>query len=251
MTNPDHNAAQGLLPQAPSPRRTFLRAGWHVLALLIALAGLAAYQHFKVEGPPSAALLSLVTASAFGFIPLRDLFRFVFRIEGAVVHVVHAVGALGLAILPLTGAVSGVPVLTHAAMAPFAIMGAAQAVMHQNHPRNAKQAEALRRFAASLPEVAAFASSKELRSPADAQRAVAALSDILAKAQALGETELESDPGFQEALRRTSTRFGMSLALDAVETSLNNIPASPTTTGAVQALRAQLTSARQTLAGAR
>jgi hypothetical protein len=107
-------------------------------------------------------------------------------------------------------------------MAPFAIMGAAQAIMHQDHPRNTEQAEALRRFATSLPEVAAFADSKVLRSPANAQRAVAALSDILAKAQALGETELESDPGFQQALQRSSTRFGVSLALDAVESALNN-----------------------------
>ena len=63
-------------------------------------------------------------------------------------------------------------------MAPFAMMGAAQAVMHQNNPRNAKQAAALKQFAASMPEVAQFANAKDLTSPANAQRAIAALSDI-------------------------------------------------------------------------
>src|SRR5512136_1066697 len=50
------------------------------------------------------------------------------------------VGGLALVGLPVAGVVSGTPVLTRTAMAPFAVMGAAQALMHQNHPRNAKQA---------------------------------------------------------------------------------------------------------------
>jgi hypothetical protein len=135
-------------------------------------------------------------------------------------------------------------------MAPFAIMGAAQAVMHQDHPRNAKQAAALQRFAASLPGVAMFAGSKNLASPGSAQRSVAVLSDILAKAQALGETELESDPAFQNALTQSLTRFGANLGLDAVALALAKLAADPATASAVPKLQKELALARTTIAGA-
>ena len=181
---------------------------------------------------------------------MRDAVRIFFAVEGKALHLVHALGGLALVGLPLAGFVSGGPVLTHAALAPFAIMGAAQAVMHQDHPRNAKQAAAMRRFAQSLPEVAQFTSAKNLASPANAQRAVAALTDIIGKAQALGETELESDPGFQSALRQVSTRFGANLGLDAVQLALGKLAANPATAGAVPALRKQLANARKTLAKA-
>jgi hypothetical protein len=52
-----------------------------------------------------------------------------------------------------------------------------------------------------------------LSSPANARRAVAAVSDILTKAQALGQTELASDPAFRSALGQVSTRFGAGLGL--------------------------------------
>ena len=250
MNQPDASTAPAPSRPAQSRRNTFLKVLWHTAALLIALSGLAAYQHFKVDGSPTAAWASLVIAAVFGFVPFRDLLHYALRIEGVVLHCIHLVGAMALAILPLTGAVSGVPVLTHAAMAPFAIMGAAQAIMHQHQPRNPKQAEALRRFATSLPEVAAFADAKAFSSPANAHRAVIAMSDILTKAQALGETELECDPGFQAALQRSSARFGVRLALDAVATALSTLPAGEASSGAVQALRAQLASARQAVAGA-
>ncbi|MGE5180321.1 MAG: hypothetical protein ACM3PF_14640, partial [Bacteroidota bacterium] len=137
-------------------------------------------------------------------------------------------------------------VLTGAALAPFQIMGAAQAVMHQNHPRNARQAAALQRFASSLPEVAQFASGKNLASPANAARAVAVLSDIIGKAQALGATELDSDPGFQNALARVSTRFGANMGLDAVDLALSKLAvANPSAARAVPGLRRRLVSARQ------
>lgn len=227
--------------------RTLLHGGF----LLIAFACLAAYEHFRIQGRSDAALASLVAAAVFGFAPVRDLIRVVFRIEGKALHLVHVLGGLALVALPLSGVVSGAPVLTHAAMAPFAIMGAAQAVMHQNHPRNARQAAAMQRFAASLPEVAQFAGGRNLSSPENAARAVAVLSDILAKAQALGETELESDPGFQSALRQVSTRFGANLGLDAVDVALTKLAANPATAGAVPGLRDRLALARKTIAGAR
>ena len=113
-----------------------------------------------------------------------------FAIEGKVLHLVHGIGGLALGGLALGGVISGGPLLTHAALAPFAIMGAAQAVMHQDHPRNPEQADALRRFATSLPEVEQFTNSGDLTSPANVRRAVAVLTDLVTKAQVLGETEL-------------------------------------------------------------
>jgi hypothetical protein len=220
----------------------------HVFFLVIAVGCLAAYEHFKVEGRSDLSIASLVSAAIFGFAPVRDLLRVLFKVEGKALHAVHALGALALLALPLAGVVSGTPVLTHAAMAPFAIMGAAQAVMHQNHPRNAKQAAAMQRFAASLPEVAQFAGGS-LTSPANARRAVAVLSDILSKAQALGQTELDADPNFQSALSQVSTRFGANLGLDAVDLVLGKLAANPATAGAVPGLRAQLAAARRTISG--
>lgn len=221
----------------------------HGVFLLIAVGCFAAYLHFKVGGRPDAALASLVAAAGFGFAPVRDVVRLVFRVEGKALHLVHALGGLALVGLPLAGVVSGTPVLTRTAMAPFAVMGAAQALMHQNHPRNAKQAAAMQSFAASLPEVAQFASGN-LGSPANVQRAVVALSDILAKAQALGQTELDADPGFRSALSQVSTRFGANLGLDAVDLALGKLAANPATAGAVPQLRKELASARSTFARA-
>lgn len=221
----------------------------HGVFLLIAAGCFAAYLHFKVGGRSDAALASLVAAAGFGFAPVRDVVRLVFRVEGKALHLVHGLGGLALVGLPVAGVVSGTPVLTRTAMAPFAVMGAAQALMHQNHPRNAKQAAAMQSFAASLPEVAQFAGGN-LSSPANAQRAVVALSDILAKAQALGQTELDADPGFQSALNQVSTRFGANLGLDAVDLALGKLAANPATAAAVPELRKELASARSTFARA-
>jgi hypothetical protein len=244
MSRPPHSA----VPRS-SPGSAVARILLHIVFLLIALGCLAAYEHFKAVGRSDAALASLVGAGVFGFMPVRDLIRIVFRIEGTALHLVHGLGGLALIALPLTGAISGTPLLTHTAMAPFAIMAAAQAVMHQDHPRNAKQAAALQRFATSLPEVAQFAGGN-LSSPESARRAVAALSDILAKAQALGQTELEADPNYQGALSRVSTRFGTSLGLDAVDLALNKLAANPATAAVVPGLRQRLASARSTIARA-
>jgi len=242
VTAPDGHRASAIAVAG----RVLLHAGF----LLIALAALPAYEHFAVQGRSGISYACLATAAGFGFAPLRDVARIVFAIEGKTLHLVHALGGLVLVGLPLAGFISGGPVLTHAAMAPLAVMGAAQALMHQDRPRNAKQAAALRRFAQSLPEVARFTSGKNLATTVNAKRAVAALSDIVAKAQALGETELESDPGFQSALRRVSTRVGAGLGLDAVELALGRLAANPATAGAVPALRKQLAKARKTLAQA-
>ncbi|HWA58706.1 MAG TPA: hypothetical protein VG692_15710 [Gemmatimonadales bacterium] len=232
-----------------SPHRALLRRlAWHLLALVLAILSLTAYLHFRAEGPAAAATGALIASALFGFVPLRDLVRLFFRVEGPLLHLVHVLGGLALALVPLSGAISGVPLLTRSAMAPFAIMGAAQALMHQDHPRNPQQLQAIQRFAASLPELAAFASPKALHSPADIQRAVANLSDVLTKAQALGQTELDADPGFQAALRRASTRLGVNLALDAMQVSLKGLPPSLATTAPIQTLQTQLAQTRSLIA---
>jgi tryptophan-rich sensory protein len=226
---------------------TAMRLVWHAILLLIAVACFAAYGHLKVEGRTTAAMTVLIVGAVCGFAPLRDVLRLVFRIEGTALHIAHGLGALGLVGLPVSGVVSGTPIFARSWRAPFAIMGAAQAIMHQNQPRNAKQAAALQTFAASLPEVAQFANSKDPISPANAKRAVAVLADIIGKAQLLGETELDGDPGFQGALRHASTRFGASLGLDAVDLALRNLAGNPAAASAVPALQRRLAQARQTI----
>jgi hypothetical protein len=136
--------------------------------------------------------------------------------------------------------------LNHAAMAPFAMMGAAQAMMHQ--PRNGRQAEALRRFVTSLPEVQQFTRPGDFASPANVSRAVTVLNDLLTKAQALGETELDADPNFQSALRAVTVRTGLGLSLDAIDHSLKVMETSPLGASAVPALRGRLEQVRKALA---
>ena len=217
--------------------------------LAVAAVALGAHQHFKLHGQPVPSLASLLAAAGFGLAPVRALAREALAVEGKVLHLVHGVGGLALLGLTLGGVVSGGPILTRAAMAPFAIMGAAQAIMHQDHPRSPEQAEALRRFAGSLPEVRQFAGSRDLGSPANAARAVAVLTDLVAKAQALGETELRADPGFQSALRRATTRFGLSLGLDAVDQAIGRLSQSPAAAGALPGLRQRMAAARRTIDG--
>jgi hypothetical protein len=219
----------------------------HGMFLLIAVVAFAAYEHFKLHGEPAQSLASLLAAAGFGLAPVRAVVRELLAIEGRVLHLVHGVGGLALVGLALGGIISGGPLLTHAALAPFAIMGAAQAIMHQDHPRSPEQAEALRRFATSLPEVEQFTKSGDLTSPANMRRAIAVLTDLVAKAQALGETELQSDPGFQNALTRVTTRFGLSLGLDAVDRAITGLSANPAAASALPELRKQLAAARETV----
>lgn len=228
-------------PRPPLVARILL----HGFLLALAVAAFAAYEHFKIRGESHLSLASLLVAIGVGLMPLRALAREVLAIEGKALHLEHGLGGLGVLALTAGGVISGGPVLTHAALAPFAIMGAAQAVMHQDHPRNAEQAKALRRFATSLPEVRQLTESSNLASPESVRRAVAVLSDLLAKAEVLGETELRSDPGFQAALRRTMTRFGVSLGLDTVDQAIGKLSQNPEAASAVPELRKHLAAARR------
>jgi hypothetical protein len=238
------------LRQQPEARSglTFLR---HLVHWVLGLAGAAAlfvaYQHLSLQGARIPAYACLAGSALLALSPLKALLHELFTVERGVMHVAHVVGGLALVALPVTGVVSGAPVLSHAAMAPFAIMGAAQALMHSNKPRNAAQSEALRNFVTRMPEVAQFTSSRDLASPANIGRAVSVLTDLIGKAQVLGETELAADPGFQSALKRVGVRTGVGLGLDAIQHSIDTMAANPAAAAAVPALRARLAQARRTL----
>lgn len=230
--------------QKPAPRRVFHRILLHCLLLLAAATAFVAYQHFKLNGQSTPALLALVAAGIFALAPVRAVIGEFFAIEGKLLHALHGIGGLLFVGLAAGGFISGQPLLNRAAMAPFALMGAAQAIMHQNHPRNAKQAEALRSFATSLPEVAEFTSSGNLTSPENVARAVHVLNDLLSKAEVLGETELQADPNFQSAWARATTRTGLTLGLDTIDQAINRLAANPAAAAAVPDLRRRLAKAR-------
>ncbi len=233
------------------PRRSAAAIAGHALlhgmSLVVGLGALVAHEHFALQGSSTASMATLIAAGGFTLSPLRAILRAFFAVEGKVLHLAHGLGGLSLVGLTLGGAVSGAPLLPTAALAPFEIMGAAQAVMHQNHPRNEAQAIALRQFATSLPEVETFAHG-DLTSPVNARRAVAALNDILGKAQRLGQTELQSDPEFQSALRTTTTRMTLSLGLDAIQKAIGTLAASPAAAGAVPDLQRRMAAVRRTIA---
>lgn len=237
------------------PRPSLAAAARRLLALILVHGGclaaaavaFAAHEHFKLRGASTESLASLLATAAFGLWPVRALARELLAIEGKLLHLVHGVGGLALLGLTLGGVVSGRGALDRAALAPFAMMAAAQAVMHQGQPRSPEQAAAYRRFVTSLPEAQQLARSSDLQSPANARRAVAVLLDLVEKAQALGETELRSDRGFQSAWRRTLTRFGLSLGLDSVDGALQSLAANPAAASALPELRHRVAAARSTL----
>jgi hypothetical protein len=230
--------------QQQASRGVLRRILLHCLLLLLAAAAFVAYQHFKLTGQSTAALVSLVAAGILALAPVRAVIGEVFAIEGKILHALHGLGGLAFVGLAAGGVISGQSLLNRAAMAPFAIMGAAQAIMHQNHPRNAQQAEALRRFATSLPEVAEFTRSGNLTSPENVTRAVRVLNDLISKAEALGETELQADPNFQSAWAQATTRTGLTLGLDSIDQAINRLAANPAAAPAVPELRRRLAQAR-------
>jgi hypothetical protein len=241
-------------PAAPmpagSPARRVLRAVLaNCLYLLIAAGLFVAYEHFKLSHQSGLSIACLVGAGLFALMPVRAVLHELLELESQVMHLAHGAGGLLVAGLIGGGAIKGEGVLNHAALAPFAIMGAAQALMHHHHPRNAKQAEALRRFASSLPEVQQLTKSGDLTSPENAARAIAVLSDLIGKAQALGATELEADPGFQGALRQATTRFGLTLSLDSMDRAISTLSKNPQAAKSAPELRRKLAAARSTVAG--
>jgi hypothetical protein len=234
---------------AMAPRRSVLaRVLRQVLYFIIAAGAYVAHQHFKLAGASGPALASLVVAAGFALAPVRAVLHALLELERGALHLVHGIGGLAFIALSLAGVFSAGPLLSHTALAPFEIMGAAQAVMHQNHPRNAAQAAALRQFASALPEVQQFTRSGSLSSPENLQRAVSVLSDLLSKAQVLGSTELQADPGFQSALRETTARLGVNLGLDSADQLIRKLATHPGAAAELPQLRRQLAQARKALA---
>jgi hypothetical protein len=219
-----------------------------VLAAVGATALFVAYQHLKINGAAAPAYVCLAGAALLALSPLKALVHAMFTVERGAMHLVHVVAGLALMALPISGLVSGTPVLTHAALAPFAMMGAAQALMHSDKPRNAAQSQAIRNFVTSLPEVAQFTSTRDFTSPANVERAVRVLSDLISKAQALGETELRADPQFQSALQQVGMRTGLSLGLDAISHSIDVMARSPQGAVVAPALQARLAQVRGSIA---
>jgi hypothetical protein len=115
-------------PQTPAPRRLLPRILLHGLALVLAAAAFVAHQHFKLAGQSTLALVSLVAAGVLALAPIRALVGEIFSLSGHALHAVHGIGGLLFVGLAAGGVFSGSSLLNHAAMAPFAIMGAAQAV---------------------------------------------------------------------------------------------------------------------------
>ncbi|HKW01557.1 MAG TPA: hypothetical protein VJN96_17150 [Vicinamibacterales bacterium] len=221
----------------------------HLVYLAIALGAFLAYQHYSTIGAKTESTVSLIAAGFFALAPVRAVLHAFFAVERRVLHAVHGLGGLAIVGLSLSGAVQGRPILTHAALAPFAMMGAAQAMMHSTQPRNAAQAAALQRFVTSLPEIEQFTKG-DLTSPANAQRAITVMNDLVSKAQALGETELAADPNFQSALSRVSTHVGLSLGLDALDQAIDTLAKNPAAASAIPDLKRRLAQARKTAGGA-
>ncbi len=248
-TNQQNPVLEPAPPGAPEPASPVPAIVGKVLLhgafLSIAVVAFIVYEHLKLHGSAGQSLASLAVAAGFGLAPLRALAHAFFEVERKLMHFAHGLGGLAVLGLGSAGVISGAPLLDHAAMAPFAIMGAAQAMMHQGHPRSPEQAAALRRFATSLPEVAQLTRSSNLSSPEGARRAVAVLSDLLTKAQVLGETELRADPGFQSAL----ARVGLTLGLDSIDHAIASLAANPAASSKLPGLRAQLARARRTIDG--
>jgi len=231
------------------PRRSLVsiagRFLLHVFFLVVALGAFLAYQHYSTLGAKTESTVSLLVAGGFALVPVRAVLHAFFAVERTVLHAVHGLGGLAVIGLAVSGAVPGRPILTHAALAPFAMMGAAQALMHPNQPRTAAQAAAMQRFVTSLPEIEQFTKG-DLTSPANAQRAVAVLTDLVGKAQALGETELAADPNFQSALSRATTHVGLSLGLDAIDQAIDTLAKNPAAASAIPELKRRLAQARKT-----
>jgi hypothetical protein len=70
------------------------------------------------------------------------------------------------------------------------------------------------------------------------------LNDLISKAEALGETELQADPNFQSAWAQASTRTGLTLGLDTIDQAINRLAANPAAATAVPELRRRLAKAR-------
>ena len=70
------------------------------------------------------------------------------------------------------------------------------------------------------------------------------LSDLIGKAEVLGETELKADPKFQSAWAQASTRTGLTLGMDSIDKAIDRLAQNPQTAAAVPELKRRLAQAR-------
>ena len=252
LANPQTFAPQGRVPGrlrssgAVAAIRSFLlRLLLHAAALAAAAVAFAAYEHFKLQGATNPSYFALGAAVVLGLAPVRAILHELLAIEGTLLHLVHGAGGLAVAGLTLGGVVSGRPALDRVSLAPFALMGAAQSLTHQ--PRNAEQGAAFRRFATTLPQVRQLTRSGAFGSPSIVRQSIAVLTSLVGQAQALGETELRSDPAFQGALKRATLRVGLSLGLDSADEALKQLAANPAAASVLPDLRKRLAAARLAL----
>src|SRR5579872_2319420 len=76
----------------PAWQSAGLRLLLHAVFLVIAVGCFFAYLHLRVGDNPKLSMASLIGAGVFGFAPIRDILRLVFRIEGTALHLAHIVG---------------------------------------------------------------------------------------------------------------------------------------------------------------
>src|SRR5579862_820500 len=75
---------------APRPASRILRhVALNVLALVLAAGAFVAYEHYKLTGQSTPALVSLAAAALLAFIPVRHVIGALFSVEGKLMHGLH------------------------------------------------------------------------------------------------------------------------------------------------------------------
>lgn len=235
MTTAGASAADDGPSAGSSTTRRFTKLLLRLLALGISVGFYLANRHYRLTGESEPAMWALGGAIVFGYAALHGVF-------GRLRH-------LGLSAAALLGALGywkGGPTVGQGAQSAFAVMAAMQTLTHQDHPRSAQQAAALRDFAQSLPAVAQFAGG-DLTSPENAARAMRVIGNILSKAERLGATELAADPKYRNAVHRLTMRAGLTIGLDSVDEVLQRCLGNPTIGPQAAELQARVRKLRQQL----
>jgi hypothetical protein len=234
------------LSQPGCSRSLWLSALIHAASFVAGLCCLAAWRVLRLDGYSTASMGALVAAGLLLFSSLHLVLDAVFAIGRRLRHAAHIVASLGFAGLAVGGHLNHLPVLNEAALAPFAMFGAVQALTHSGQPRNQEQAAALQHFLSGMREIEGLDFSG--RSLEGTQHTAAVLKDLIARARLLGTTELRSDPGIQSALRQVAARSGLSLGMDNLEGAIDKLASQPGGERAAHELHRELTAARRKIA---
>ncbi len=235
MTTADAKAVDGASNAGAGVTRWLTRLLLRLLALGISVGFYLANRHYRLTGQSEPAMWALGGAVVFGYAALHGVFG---RLR--------SFGLAAAAVLGALGYWKGGPTVGQGAQSAFAVMAAMQTLTHQDHPRSAQQATALRDFAQSLPAVAQFAGG-DLTSPENAARAMRVIGNILAKAERLGATEMAADPKYRSAVHELTVRAGLSIGLDSIDEALQRYLGNPTIGPQAAALQARVRKLRQQL----